>query len=216
MAMKTVGTMLKNARIAKELTVSDVERDTKIREKFIRAIESDNFRALPSPSYAKGFVRNYAAYVGLDTDAAMAFFRRQMAEAPGSSLLPKGVSDPLNAPAVHLTPGRFLAILVGVLLVIFMVYLGGQYFRINQPPELIVDAPKDQAIVSEQHVAVEGRTDPDATVLVNGVSTVVRDDGRFYIQVALDAGVNKLTVTATSRFGKTVTVMREVGFSPEQ
>lgn len=214
--MKTVGTMLKQARLAKGLSTADVERDIKIREKFIQAIEADNFRLLPSPSYAKGFVRNYAAYVGLDTDDMMAFFRRQMAESPGSSLLPKGVSDPLNKPFIHLTPGRFIGILVSILLVVFVVYLGGQYLRLNQPPPLSIDAPADQQIVASPHVAIEGRTDPDASLVVNGISTVVRDDGRFYIQVELDPGVNTIAVTATSRFGKTATLEREVGFSPSK
>jgi len=213
--MKTVGAMLKEARLAKGLTPSAVEQDIKIREKFILAIEDDNFRELPSPSYAKGFVRNYAEYLGLKTDSVMAFFRRQMTETPGASLLPKGVSDPLNAPLVHLTPGRFIGILVGVLLFIFFAYLGSQYFRINQSPPLTIQAPKNQQIVTEQHVAVEGKTESDATVAVNGVSTVVRDDGRFYIQVALNPGVNTITISAISRFGKTTTMSLEVGYSPK-
>lgn len=212
--MKTVGAMLKEKRVAKGLTPSDVEKATKIREKFILAIESDNFTSLPSLSYAKGFVRNYADYLGLPTDITMAFFRRQTTESPRSTLLPKGVSDPLNAPIVHLTPGRFIGILVSVLLVVFFVYLGSQYYRLSQPPNLAVADPKDQEISTEQHIVVDGKTDPDVTVVINGVSTVVRDDGSFYDQVAVDPGVNKVTVTATSRFGKTTTIVREVGYQP--
>lgn len=212
--MKTVGAMLKEARLAKGLTPSAVERDIKIREKFILAIEDDNFRELPSPSYAKGFVRNYAEYLGLKTDSVMAFFRRQMTEAPGASLLPKGVSEPLNAPFLHLTPGRFIGMLVGILLVIFFAYLGSQYVRINQSPPLTIKTPKNQQIVTERHVAVEGQTESDATVTVNGVSTVVRDDGRFYIQVALNPGVNIIAISAISRFGKAAMKNVEVGYSP--
>lgn len=206
--------MLKEKRLAKGLTPQDIEHAIKIREKFILAIEADNFRDLPSPSYAKGFVRNYAEYLGLPTDSVMAFFRRQMTEAPKATLLPKGVSDPLNAPFVKLTPGRFIGFLVTLLLVVFFVYLGSQYVRIGQSPPLSVSAPVNQAIVSEQHVVVEGKTDSDATVMINGVSTVVRDDGRFYDQVAIDPGVNKIVITATSRFGKVTTITREVGYQP--
>lgn len=206
--------MLKEGRIARGLTPMDVEHATKIREKFIIAIESDNFSSLPSPSYAKGFVRNYAEFLGLPTDSVMAFFRRQMTETPGATLLPKGVADPLNRSFVQLTPGRFIAMLVSVLLVVFFIYLGSQYFRISQPPSLVVDAPKNQAIITEQHVVVEGKTDPDATIVINGVSTVVRDDGAFYDQVAVDPGVNTLTIIATSRFGKTMKVVRQVGYQP--
>ena len=210
--MKTVGSVLKEARIAKGITLSDVERAIKIRERFIVAIEADEFQKLPSPAYAKGFVRNYAEFLGLPTERIMAFFRRQMTETPKSSLLPKGVADPLNAPMFYLTPGRFIGILVTGLLVLFFVYLGSQYHRINEPPPLTVDQPKDQQVVSEQRIIVSGHTDSDATVMINGVSTIIRDDGQFYDQVAIDPGVNTLTIVATSKFGKTTTVKRQVGY----
>ncbi len=212
--MKTVGNMLREARLTRELTPGDIERAIKIREKYILAIEDDNFAALPSPSYAKGFVRNYAEYLGLPTDAVMAFFRRQMTDVSRASLLPKGVSEPLNASLLHLTPGRFVAILVGILLVIFFFYLGNQYFRIGKAPPLTVKSPENQQIISSSRVVVEGQSDRDATVTINGISTIVRDDGRFYEQVAVLPGVNKITVTATSRFGKVTTITREVGYQP--
>jgi len=212
--MKTVGSMLQEARIAKGLSPIDVERAIKIREKYIIAIEANDFGRLPSPSYAKGFVRNYAEYLGLPTDAIMAFFRRQMTDVSKASLLPKGVSDPLNAPFVHLTPGRFVGFLVSILLIIFLFYLGNQYFRIGKAPPLTVTSPTDQQIVTSSRVVVEGKSDADATVTINGISTIVRDDGRFYEQVAVEPGVNKITISATSRFGKTSTEVRGVGYQP--
>lgn len=212
--MKTVGSMLREARLKKGVTPQGVEQAIKIREKYILAIEEDNFGALPSPSYAKGFVRNYAEYLGLPTDAIMAFFRRQMTDVTRASLLPKGVSDPLNAPFVHLTPGRFMGLLVALLFMVFMLYLGTQYFKIGKAPPLTLTSPVNQQIVESSRVVVEGKTKPDTTVLINGISTIVRDDGRFYEQVAVEPGVNKITVTATSRFGKVTTLTREVGFQP--
>lgn len=206
--------MLQEARLKKGVTPQGVEQAIKIREKYILAIEEDNFGALPSPSYAKGFVRNYAEFLGLPTDAVMAFFRRQMTDVTRASLLPKGVSDPLNAPFVHLTPGRFMGLLVGLLFTVFMLYLGAQYFKIGKAPPLTLTSPVNQQIVESSRVVVEGKTQPDTTVMINGISTIVRDDGRFYEQVAVEPGVNKITVTATSRFGKVTTLTREVGYQP--
>lgn len=210
--MKTVGLMLKEARISKGLTPADVERAIRIREKYILAIENDDFSLLPSTSYAKGFVRNYGDFLGLPTDAVMAFFRRQMTDMTKTNLVPKGVSDPLNAPFFRLTPGRFVAMLIGILLIIFLAYLGNQYFRIGKPPQLLIAAPQNNQMVTDTRIAVEGKTDPDATVMINGVSAIVRDDGKFYDRVAIEPGVNKITITATSKFGKTTTVVREVGY----
>ncbi|KKR02984.1 MAG: hypothetical protein UT26_C0012G0001, partial [Microgenomates group bacterium GW2011_GWC1_39_12] len=56
-----------------------------------------------------------------------------------------------------------------------------------------------------------GTTNPDATVMVNGVSVTVRSDGRFFTQITLEPGVNTITILATSRYGKTTTMLRKVG-----
>lgn len=209
--MKTVGSILREARSSKHLTLLQAEEATKIRLKFLQSIESDDYSGLPSLSYAKGFVKNYSEYLGLDSGMVLAFFRRQTAEVTRSSLLPKGVSDPLNKSLFQLTPGKFLAGILVALVLIFLGYLGFQYRKLNQPPSLTVQSPANQLVTAERRVDILGKTDPDATVTVNGINVLVRSDGKFFDQASLDSGVNKLTVIATSRFGKTTTVVREVG-----
>ena len=212
--MKTVGSLLKEVRAAKGYTLEQVEEATKIRLRFLEAMEADDFRKLPSLAYAKGFVKNYAEFLGLDSRTTLAFFRRQTLEVSKSAILPKGVVEPLNRSPLQLTPGKFLALLVAGLVSIFLLYLGWQYKQIQQPPRLSLDAPADQLVTADKRIEVIGRTDPDATAIVNGVSVLVRSDGRFYEQMSLNPGVNKIIVSATSRFGKTVTVSREVGYQP--
>jgi transcriptional regulator with XRE-family HTH domain len=209
--MKTVGSILKEERIRKGLTFEQAETATKIRLKFLKAIESDDYSGLPSLSYAKGFVKNYSEYLGLDSSTVLAFFRRQTAEVTRSSLLPKGVSEQLGKSLFQLTPGKFLAGVLVALALIFLGYLGFQYRKLNQPPGLSVDSPANHLVVHERRVDIFGKTDPDATVTVNGINVLVRGDGQFFDQTHLDTGVNKITIIATSRFGKTTTVVREVG-----
>lgn len=209
--MKTVGSMLREARETKRLSLADVEGATRIRQKFLKAIEADDYGVLPSLTYAKGFVKNYAEYVGLSSDTVLAFFRRQTADVARSTLLPKGMADPLNRSPFELTPARFVGILVGGLIVVFLGYFGLQYRRLNRPPSLVIDQPKNEIIVTERKVDVFGRTDTDATVTINGTTTLVRGDGKFFDQVTLEPGVNTITIMATSRFGKTATEVRKVG-----
>jgi cytoskeletal protein RodZ len=209
--MNTVGGMLRDARNVKKLTLQDIEQGTKIRLKFLEAIENDDFNTMPSLSYAKGFVKNYSEYLGLDSKITLAFFRRQITDVPKSSLLPKGMEEPLNRSVFQLTPGRFVAIVVAALILLFLAYLVFQYRALQQAPTLSVDSPVNQAVVVEKRIEVFGKTDPDATVTINGVSVLVRSDGKFFDQIALEGGVNKLTIVATSRLGKSTTVIREVG-----
>lgn len=209
--MKTVGGILREKRESRGLSLATVEQATRIREKFLEAIENDDYSSLPSIAYAKGFVKNYSDYLGLDTTTVLAFFRRQTTETPKSSILPKGVSEPLNRSSFQLTPAKFVALIVVSLLTIFLGYFGFQYKRLQQAPGLTIETPVHQAVISERRVDVLGKTDPDATVTVNGISVLVRGDGKFFDQVTLEPGVNKITIVATSRFGKSTTVVREVG-----
>lgn len=209
--MKTVGGILKEARTAKKITLPDAERATKIRLKFLESIEQDDYSTLPSLSYAKGFVKNYSEFLGLDSGIVMAFFRRQTTDVSRLSLLPKAESASLKKSLFRLTPGRFLAGLLVALVLIFLAYLGMQYGRLNQAPGLTVDSPAHQLVTYEPRVDILGKTDSDATVTVNGTSVLVRGDGKFFDQVSLTPGVNKITVAATSRFGKSTTIVREVG-----
>jgi len=210
--MHTVGSILREARHQKGYTIETVERDTKIRAKFLTAIEADDFRRLPTPTYAKGFVKNYSEYLGLDSKTVLAFFRRQTLETPRSSLLPKGVAEPLNRPFLRLTPGRYLAFVLIALGTIFFAYLGSQYRTLTQPPDLAIESPVNTQLATEGRINVLGKTDPDATVTINGTSVLVRSDGRFFDTVMLERGVNFISVVSTSRFGKSKTEVIEVGY----
>lgn len=208
--MKTVGSILKEAREAKRLTFEQVETATKIRAKFLVGIEADDYSSLPSLSYAKGFVKNYAEYLGIPTTTILAFFRRQTMEIGKSAILPKGVAQSLNRTWFQLTPGKFLIFLFVGFVMLFLIYLGIQYRQLQDPPGLVIDAPPENAVVTTKKVELLGVTDPDATVTVNGISVLVRGDGKFFDQVTLEPGTNTIAVIATSRYGKTTTVMRKV------
>ncbi len=208
--MKTVGSILKEARLAKNLTLIDVEKVTKIREKFLDAIEQDAYQLLPSPIYAKGFVKNYGEYLGLDSTRVMAFFRRQTVDIKRSSLLPNKSED-IGSKGLRITPGRFIALIVGAFILVFLVYFGFQYQKLYMPPTLAITTPIQESIVKEKKLDILGTTNPDATVMVNGVSVTVRSDGRFFTQITVEPGVNTITILATSRYGKTTMITRKVG-----
>jgi hypothetical protein len=64
--MFEIGNSLREARLRRELDFPELEQGTKIRAKYLRALEDENFDQLPEPTYVKGFLRAYADYLGLD------------------------------------------------------------------------------------------------------------------------------------------------------
>ena len=64
--MFEIGNSLREARLRRHIEFADAEHGTKIRGKYLRALEDERFELLPSHTYIKGFLRSYAEYLGLD------------------------------------------------------------------------------------------------------------------------------------------------------
>jgi cytoskeleton protein RodZ len=64
--MFEIGSSLREARLRQGLDFPEIEQKTKIRGKYLRALEDEQFDVLPAQTYVKGFLRSYAEYLGLD------------------------------------------------------------------------------------------------------------------------------------------------------
>jgi cytoskeleton protein RodZ len=71
-----IGEVLKRTRARHKIDIRIVEQQTKIRIKYLRALENEDWDVLPGPAYARGFLRTYAQVLGLDGDALVDEYRR--------------------------------------------------------------------------------------------------------------------------------------------
>ena len=71
-----IGDTLRQTRTRQRIDIRTVEADTKVRAKYLRALENEEWDLLPGPAYARGFLRTYAQYLGLDADALVDEYRR--------------------------------------------------------------------------------------------------------------------------------------------
>jgi len=84
-----LGETLRRARLSKNVTFEDAERVTRIRREYLEALEREDFTKLPAPVYARGFLRSYAGYLGLDPGELMPFFPVGHVEEPRLDPLPE-------------------------------------------------------------------------------------------------------------------------------
>ncbi|MBY0394933.1 MAG: helix-turn-helix domain-containing protein, partial [Thermoleophilia bacterium] len=64
--MFEIGNTLREARLRRGLDILECEAETKIRAKYLRAMEEEQFDLMPSPTYVRGFLRTYAEFLDLD------------------------------------------------------------------------------------------------------------------------------------------------------
>lgn len=88
--MPEIGDTLREARMRRRIDISEVEAATKIRAKYLRALENEEWELLPGPAYVKSFLRSYADYVGLDSRLLVEEYRQRYERPTTQELTPFG------------------------------------------------------------------------------------------------------------------------------
>ncbi|MBC8248044.1 MAG: helix-turn-helix domain-containing protein [Anaerolineales bacterium] len=120
--MGDLGQLLREAREQKGVSLEQVEEATRIRQKFLQALEEGNFGALPAETYVKGFLRTYAMYLELDPKEVMALYEGRENEGKAALTQP-GFFQPMDismAAPSWLTPD----LVIGALLIVVLIAFG--------------------------------------------------------------------------------------------
>ena len=120
MAVEEAGKALSEARTARGLTLLDVERDTRISAKYLKALEEGDLEIIPAPVYARAFTRTYAQYLGLNAPSLVQRLpgARPEPELPPLPEVGRDATAPLLS-ASWVVAGIVVAMLVVVGLVLF-------------------------------------------------------------------------------------------------
>jgi cytoskeletal protein RodZ len=101
--MQTIGKKLKATREAKRLTLEKVFEATRIRLPYLQALEADDLSAMPSPVQARGYLRNYAEFLGLNFDQLLEEMRASSVPAD-EMITPMDATPPLATPTPEPVP----------------------------------------------------------------------------------------------------------------
>ncbi len=195
------------ARERKGVDLYRAERDTKIRARYLAALEHGEYVELPGAVYTKGFLRNYALYLGLDPEDVIRHWKRERGDAQVPAEPALSVPRPLAAPRQGLTfsPVIVVAALLTVLIAAFAVYMGVQLVRFAKPPTLAITNPSQAVIdVAEDTTtySFRGTSIPGATVIITAAGReqpyrVTADDaGKWSSDVELRRGRNQFDIAA--------------------
>ncbi len=210
--MIRVGQRLQDARLNRGLTLEEISKTLKIKYSFLQALEDGDYKQLPSSTYAYGFVRNYAKFLGLPEDETLALFKREYDAEKYQKVLPEGLVK-REFPIYRFKFGQTFKLLSLVFVALFL-YIVFQYKSAIFNPPLEVISPEENSIVTSQAIIVTGKTDPETTVYVNNEATLVDEEGKFEKRINVFPGKAKITVKAVNKFKKTTVVERNIEVKP--
>lgn len=205
--MKKISEMLKEEREKKNLSFEQIEKSIRIRKSFLQAIEEGRFTDLPSESYALGFVKNYARFLGISREKSAALFRREYKEEK-QEIVPEFRKNNINVSNRSILNSK--TILAGLVFVIIFVFIFFQYNSLLFGPPLSVSSPKNNQTIKNNIVEIKGKTEPYSVVFVDGEEVLVGIDGGFKKSIYVFPGDRKITITAKNRFGKEKSEIFEV------
>jgi len=141
--MGELGNTLSRARRARAITLEDVERDTHVSRRYLQALESEDFSVFPAPVYARGFLRTYARYLGLNPEELLRIF-------PSGEL----TVDLAPLPTVSRPPEQLINVnwLVAGVVAIFLLGAGLLLMRTDQGN---AGLPTDQLLQQQELAAVQ-------------------------------------------------------------
>lgn len=203
--MNTIGKILKDARVEKRYSTVKLENLTRIRKDFIEAIEKEDWDNLPPFPIVLGFVKSLAGSLSLPEKKVVAVLKRDYP--------PKKINiNPKPDISNKFVWSPKLTFFVGIGFVVLLIfgYLLFQYIRFISPPHLEIISPKQDQVINQNEVLVTGTTDVDAKIIVNNQPVPVNEDGSFSVNLAVVKSTSEINITATSRSGKTTTILRKI------
>ncbi len=200
-----LGEVLRAAREAKEIDLTKVERDTKIRERYLSALERGEYRELPGAVYTKGFLRNYGAYLGLDPEYLIDLYRLETSTTSPERAVSPSPPRPIavrRRRTFVVTPGAVAAAILTILVGAFVAWLGYEFVNFARTPELrIIEPAGDVSAHTESTITIRGVTAAGATITVSGLpenpSATADAEGNFEMTVGLLPGSNEIHLVAS-------------------
>src|SRR5690348_5184226 len=128
--MPEIGETLRETRMRRRIDMTEVEAATKIRAKYLRALENEEWDLLPGPTFVKTFLRTYAEYLDLDPRLLVEEYRQRY-ERPSSQDLrpfkPGAAAQRRRRPPRRGPSGPLLVVMTGVVALLAVIVVLGHW-----------------------------------------------------------------------------------------
>lgn len=213
----TLGELLRMERERIGLSAERAAEILKLKKEFIVNLESDNYDSLPPDVYTRGALKHYAKLLDLDEEKTMEFYEEQRKlmelERPETSVSSAKKKDK-GSPRFVITPEILFALVSFAVLVAIVLYFLSELGNFSKPPRLDVATPVENETVIEEKILIEGVTDGDAVLEINGQKINPGKEGNFSTEIVLMKGINEIILKADNKFGKSTEKKLVVNYNP--
>jgi cytoskeleton protein RodZ len=194
-----IGNTLREARVRRSITLQQVEEDTKIRVKYIQAMENEDFEVMPGATFVKGFLRTYSEYLSLDADVMLDEYRSRGVKTTEIQEPFGGVSM-LGAPHGHRGRNTIVIVAVVCLLVLGVIWIlgrGGDTPQSTQPGALGITSPSPSPSASRT-----AKPQKTTTPVAKGALRIIATSGESWVEVRKNSSAGTVLFSGTLAKGK--------------
>ena len=207
----TLGGLLKKARLSQELDLEEVAKEISIEVKYLESLEADDFYKLPSPTYARGFLKRYAEFLKLDFEKILAQWDEKHNHREREPKKPKSKIKKI----FQLSQFKFKIILILVLFCLILFYLGFGIKNVLFTPEVEIFYPAEDMVTTNSSLTIKGKTDPRATIFINNQPVEQTEEGLFEQKIDLLIGLNQIEISAKKKYSKEKIIYRQIVLEEE-
>lgn len=211
----TLGSRLKRARKRLKLEIVEIEIQTKIRSKYLIALENDDYKKLPADAYTKGFVVRYAKFLGLNEKKSLDDFLRQKSH---YHLEAENIISPnksFREVKYIITPKIFAPVLIILTVLGMFSYLFIQIYGFAAAPDLLISKPANNSVIESESIEITGNTSQQADVYVNEQKIQVAGDGSFSVDYRMLPGINIISIKSINKAEKQKIVTYTLEYKPQ-
>jgi len=190
-----IGNALRAARELQGIELGEVERETRIRERYLAALEAERFELLPARAYAKGFLRVYADFLGLDGGLIVAEFDARFPDADEPELAPPQLGANLASAWARRPP----VLLVAGLAVALLGVLAWRFESAGHKPAANSSPPTNTR--HSRSVAAPPAPPPSSHPVTQPARLVLRARGRCWLSIRADSAAGPVLYEATLEAG---------------
>jgi cytoskeletal protein RodZ len=189
-------------RLAKKLKLENISGKLGIKKEYLDALETGELNKLPAGVYGKNFLKEYLLYLNINPEEALAVFDKEVAGQQTKSQEKLFVQKTPRAHYYFSLPKIIKNSIIIVAVLICITYLGFCIKNIVSPPVLNIYSPADNLTTSQNNIDIQGATDPEAEITINGEKILKNQDGTFIKNINLKSGLNTINITARKKYSR--------------